>query len=66
MLFGRPTTDEPPPPAGVTVREVGPSDADAFGWTYEQVWGGAREITVLLGRPAYRCYLAEVDGQPAA
>jgi hypothetical protein len=65
MLFGRPRADVPPPSPEVEVREVGPEDAAAFGWAYEQVWGEGRQITVLLGRPGFRCYLAEIGGETA-
>jgi len=55
----------PPPAPGVAVREVGSEDAKAFGLAYEQVWGGGRQIAVLLGRPGFRCYLAEIGGEVA-
>jgi GNAT superfamily N-acetyltransferase len=65
MLYGRPDPG-PAPPAGVEVRAVGPEAADAFSRVYETVWGGAAAIRVLLGHPRFRCYLAYLDGEPAA
>jgi hypothetical protein len=65
LLYGVPSPEAPALAAGVMVEEVGPGDAAVFGTVYEQVWGGGDQISPLLGRPAFRCYLAFVDGQPA-
>lgn len=66
LLFGAPAVEGSPPPARVAVAEVGRADADAFVRVYEQVWGDGAAIRVLLGRPRFRCYIATVDGEPAA
>jgi GNAT superfamily N-acetyltransferase len=66
LLYGVPTEDVPATSSGVEIREVGPEQADDFGRVYETVWGGAAAIRVLLGQPAFRCFLAYVDGQAAA
>ncbi len=66
MLYGAPSTSIPPLPRGVTIREVGPDEAADFAWTYEQVWGDAGVIEVLVGREEFTCYVAYVEGQPAA
>ena len=43
-----------------------PGEATLVAGLYEQVWGDGGAIRVLLGRPAFRCYVAEVAGAPAA
>ncbi len=66
MLYAVPTTDVPPTPSHITIKDVTPEDADEFGRTYEQVWGDGIAIRVLIGQPQFRCYLAYVDGEAAA
>lgn len=66
IMYGVPAWEVPPPPPGVTVTEVGPNDAPLFGQVYEQVWGSGDQIRVLICRPGFRCYLAWLDGAPAA
>lgn len=66
MLFGLPTLDVPPTPEHILIKEVGSAEIADFERTYETVWGGGREISVLVGQPNFRCYVAYVDGQPAA
>lgn len=66
MLFGLPTLDVPPTPEHIVIQEVGSAEIADFERTYETVWGNGREISVLVGQPNFRCYLAYVDGQPAA
>lgn len=66
ILYGVPTTDVPPTPAHITIKEVTHEDAGEFGRTYEQVWGDGIAIRVLIGQPQFRCYLAYVDGEAAA
>ena len=65
MLYGVPSLDVPAPPEQITIKEVGPDDADDFVRVYEQVWGAGGAIRVLIGRPGFRCYLAFVDGAAA-
>lgn len=65
MLYGLPTADVPAPPPDVVVKEIGVQQAREFGHVYEQVWGSGDQIRVLLGVPAFRCYLAYVDSEPA-
>jgi hypothetical protein len=65
MLYGVPTLDVPLPPEQITIKQVGPADADDFVRVYEQVWGAGGAIRVLIGQPQFRCYLALVDGVAA-
>jgi hypothetical protein len=65
LLYGVPSAEVPTSAAGVTIEEVGPGDAEAFGKVYEQVWGSGDQIRPLLGQPTFRCYMAFVDGEPA-
>lgn len=60
-----PAAAEPPPPAHLAIREVGPGDAETVSVAYEQVWGRANVMRALLDAPGFRCYLALVDGEPA-
>jgi hypothetical protein len=66
LLYGFPTTDCPALPPGLAIRPVGPEDADTFAQVYDEVWGGSGAVRVLIGHPRFRCYLAFVDGTPAA
>jgi hypothetical protein len=66
LLYGFPSTDCPPLPPGLAIRPVGPEDADTFAQVYDEVWGGSGAVRVLIGHPRFRCYLAFVDGIPAA
>jgi hypothetical protein len=66
LLFGVPHRESPPLPPHIQIREVEEEDAAEFVQVYEQVWGGGLAIRVLIGQPQFRCYLAYVEGQPAA
>jgi hypothetical protein len=66
LLYGIPTSDAPPLPPQLTIRSVESQDADTFAQVYDQVWGGSGAVRVLIGHPRFRCYLAFVDGIPAA
>jgi hypothetical protein len=66
LLYAIPTLDCPPMPPQLTIRGVGPGDADDVAQIYEQVWGESGAVRVLLGHPRFRCYIADVDGIPAA
>lgn len=66
LLYGIPTTDCPPAPPELEIRAVGPADADTFADVYDQVWGGSGAVRVLIQHPRFRCYLAFVEGKPAA
>ena len=66
MLYALPRMDLPALPSGLTLGEVTPADAAVFAQVYEQVWGDSTAITVLIGQPNFRCYLAWVEGVPAA
>jgi GNAT superfamily N-acetyltransferase len=66
MLYGVPTAEAPPMPEGVSIKEVGENEVADFMAAYEQVWGDAGAIKVLVGRPEFACYVAYVDGQAAA
>jgi hypothetical protein len=66
MLYGIPTLDVPPTPEHIVIKEVGAAEIPDFERTYETVWGNGREISVLVGQPNFRCYMAYVDDQPAA
>ena len=66
ILYGVPSDVVASRPTGVEVRRVEAEDADAFCWVYDQVWGGSGAVRVLLDHPRFRCYLASVDGSPAA
>jgi hypothetical protein len=66
MLYGVPTGEVPALPKGVSVKEVGAAEVADFVGTYEQVWGDAGAIKVLVGRAEFACYVAYVEGQAAA
>jgi hypothetical protein len=66
MLYGTPTTDVPATPSHIEIQEVDPNDLKEFEATYQQVWGNGRDISVLAGKPNFRCYVAYIDDQPAA
>jgi hypothetical protein len=66
MLYGVPTVDVPPTPAHIVIKDVDAANIADFERTYETVWGSGKEISVLIGQPNFRCYLAYVDEQPAA
>lgn len=66
MLYGTPTVDVPETPAHIQIRDVAADDLRDFEATYEQVWGNGRDISVLVGQPNFRCYVAYIDGEPAA
>lgn len=66
LLYGIPAINCPPLPAHLTIRVVGLKDADIFTHVYDQVWGGSDAVRVLIEHPRFHCYLAFVDGSPAA
>ena len=66
LLYRLPTTDCPALPPEIAIRAVGPEDAATFAYVYDQVWGGSGAVRVLLEHARFRCYLAFVDGIPAA
>ena len=66
MLYGLPTTDVPPTPGHIVIQNVDANNIGDFERVYETVWGGGKEISVLVGQPNFRCYLAYIDEQPAA
>jgi GNAT superfamily N-acetyltransferase len=65
LLYRIPTTECPRLPPQLTIRSVGPRDADTFAQVYDEVWGGSAAVRVLIEHPRFRCYLAYVDGIPA-
>jgi hypothetical protein len=66
MLYGLPTTDVPPTPDHIVIKEVGAAEITDFERTYDTVWGNGNEISALVGQPNFRCYLAYIEDQPAA
>jgi hypothetical protein len=66
LLYGVPTLDVPPLPDNITIQEVGTSEAHIFGQIYEEAWESDDEISMLVGQPHFRCYVAYVDGEAAA
>jgi hypothetical protein len=66
MLYGVPTVDVPATPEHIVIKAVDVTNIADFERTYETVWGGGKEISVLVGQPNFRCYLAYIDGQAAA
>ena len=66
ILYAEPTLTVPAPAAHLSIEEVTATNADEFVRVYEQVWGDGKAIRVLINRPAFRCYLAQVEGEAAA
>jgi len=69
MLYAVPTTDVPPTPDHINIIEVTSADGqDADDFTDIHTWysGDGRAIRLLIGHPAYTCYLARIDGKAAA
>jgi hypothetical protein len=66
LLYAIPTTTCPPLPAQLTIRVVGQQEADTFAQVYDQVWAGSGAVRGLIEHPRFHCYLAFVDGHPAA
>ncbi|MBA3873044.1 MAG: hypothetical protein H0X30_28250 [Anaerolineae bacterium] len=66
MLYGVPTQDVPPTPEHIVIKEVGAAEISDFERTYETVWGNGNEISVLVGQPNFRNYLAYIEDQPVA
>ena len=52
--------------AGATIELVGPDANAAYAEIHERVFGPGMLITSLLSHPGFHCFLAKVDGQPAA
>lgn len=50
----------------VTIDAVGAEAEADFAMIHERVWGPGLLISVLVHHPAFHCFLARVDGQPAA
>lgn len=61
---------EPPEPGEVEVRELGPGEGEAFAAIVAEGFGmppwAASLFSGLPGREGWRCYVALVDGSPAA
>lgn len=66
LLYALPTSQVPPAPPQITIKQVTPGDAEVFVRVYEQVWSGGDAVRVLIEQPRFRCYLAFVGDQPAA
>lgn len=66
MLYGTPALEVPTTPSHIELQPVTETNMGDFAWTYEQVWGDGREVTVLAAHPHFRCTLAYVEGKPAA
>jgi hypothetical protein len=66
MLYGLPTVDVPPTPDHITIKPVLEDNISDFEKTYEQVWGHGREVSILVGHPNFRCYLAYIEDEAAA
>jgi hypothetical protein len=66
MLYEIPTLDVPPTPEHIVIKDVDVAEIPDFERVYETVWGNGLEISVLVGQPNFRCYMAYIDEQPAA
>lgn len=69
MVYGVPNADAPLPPAHIeisTITDPHSADADAFEQVYAAYAGDGRVLRLLIGHPNYTCYLARIEGQPAA
>lgn len=67
MLYAEPYDEIPDTAPYLRIEEVSPdSGYEEFMAIYEAYSGDGRAIALLVGHSQYTCYLAQIDGKPAA
>jgi hypothetical protein len=66
MACARPKEFSPDLPPNCRLQDVGREAARDFGFIHEKVFGPAILITPLLTHPAFHCFVAYLNDQPAA
>jgi GNAT superfamily N-acetyltransferase len=70
VLIGQPAhrelTESVAELTSVAIKAVGPESEADYAAIHERVFGPGLLISVLLSHPNFHCFLASVDGQPAA